>query len=440
LNKIKSTISKYILSNKNYIKYSAFSYAVIILNILFTILSVRMSLKYIGPSLYNVWLLGSSTINLISLVNFGFPTLNIFKLEEATRKHLGSGFIGKINTSIIFNIFCLFIFYIVVYCYARILVTDNTYVQNYKTILILLFPSLILNTVSVYFESILFYNYKQIYQKSVLEFMRVSFLHMLTIFGLYFWANIYMLAVIYFAVSVVCFIYILNRAKKFDLFKVEVNDIDFAYVRDNYKSAFSYWILNVSAVIISQFDILFISSAGLLPYVVVYSQSFRMQEVLLRFIRKITELKAPKIFALYSKRQFKQVIQIYNKLLLLNIVVSIVAFLFIYNFGKPITEWLLGYRIVLDQKLISIVGLLVISGSVHWVLWNFIGLTGRQTKVQYIVILEISLNLLLSYFLIRKIGLIGLPVASLISNSITISYSFYLYFLFYIESEKGENE
>jgi O-antigen/teichoic acid export membrane protein len=197
----------------------------------------------------------------------------------------------------------------------------------------------------------------------------------------------------------------------------------FSYIKENYKDALSLWILGVSTVIISQADVLFISSyKGNMAMVAMYSQSFRLQEIALKFIKKITEIKIPKLYSLYNEQNYAGIIKLITRLLKISLILSVSTFIFFSLFGKTILDFWLKNNIEFDQHLIMVASTLCITSSIHWVFWGFCTTTGIQKEIVHVVIIEIILNFVLSYFLLRSIGLYGLCLASVISNSYTIIF------------------
>jgi O-antigen/teichoic acid export membrane protein len=186
--------------------------------------------------------------------------------------------------------------------------------------------------------------------------------------------------------------------------------------------------LTFSSVVIAQSDALFISSIKKdLGLVTIYSQSFRLQDIVLKFLKKITEIKGPKILGLYIEGKHNVIIRIYKQLFGLNFILSLGSFFLISMLGKQVLEYWLNYEITFDRKLIISLSLLCITGSLHWVIWNFATITEQQNKIKNVSLIEIVVNLTLSYFLLQKLGVIGLGIASLISNCLTICYGIYLF-------------
>lgn len=417
-----------IKSNQKFIKHNLFSYGVIIFNIISSIYSIKEILLVLDKELYGLWIVASSFVGLLGIFNFGFNTIAIFKFTEYQKQNKLSIFFSGNLYVLIFQLFLTGIGFLLLFIFSPVIVKNAINNVLFKQLLFLIIPGTIFNIISFYFEAILYYNLKFIYQKNILEFIRIGLINILFVIGLYIWSDVRCLGYIYSIVSAFVLGYTLIKFIKNQKINIEPSEVNPYYLKTNFKNAFSFWILNFSTYIISQTDVLFISTFKKdLGLVTVYSQSFRLQEIASRFIRKITEIKGPKILSLYNDGNKLAVIDIYKKLILINLALSISSFFAIFFLGKPILEYWLNKQIIFDQTLISVLSLLCITGSLHWVFWNFCGITEQQNKVKTISIIEVFLNLGLSYFLIKNIGIIGLGIASLISNSITIIYMYALF-------------
>jgi O-antigen/teichoic acid export membrane protein len=421
-------IRNLIKSNEKFIKHSAFSYLVILFNIVSSIIVVKYNLHVFKKELYGLWIITFSIVNLLSLFNLGFNSVLIFKFAQYKKlKALNTLFNSNVIVAV-FQISLTIVSFILIYFYLFKFFIDFSNFSNFKSLLLIMLPGLICTIISSFFESILYYNLRFIYFKNLLELFRLGFLNIGFVIGLYFWQNIKVLAISYSIISFLILIYVIFKFKKNQQFSFNLKEGKLSYINENFNNAISFWILTFSSVVISQSDGLFISSIKKdLGLVTLYSQSFRLQDIVLKFIKKITEIKGPKLLGLYTEGKHNVIIRIYKQLFSLNLILSVISFIIISFTGKQILEFWLNYEIIFDQKLIVSLSLLCISGSLHWVIWNFASITEQQKKIKNISLMEIFLNLTLSYFLLHKIGIIGLGIASLISNTFTVLYGIYLF-------------
>lgn len=415
-------------SNQKFIKHNLFSYFVIVINILSSIYAVRENLMVLGSELYGVWILVFNSLGILGLLNFGFSTVAIFKFIEYQKE-------GRLKTFFSVNAIVVFLqLLITIICFIGVLIGAPFIVDSkskhliFTDLLLIMLPGLLVNVVSSYFEAILYYNLKFIYHRNLLELLRLGVSNLLYVFGVYYFNDIRIMALIYTLVSFSSFGYTLYKFLGVQKVEIDYSEFKTKYVSDNLSNGLSFWILSFSSFIISQVDVFFISTIKKdLTLVTMYSQSFRLQEISLKFIKKITEIKGPKILALYKEGNRAAVVSIYTKLLKINLLLSSIACLGIIVLGKIVLEFWLDKTIIFDQTLIAVLSVLCITSSLHWVLWNFSNITEQQKRVRAISIIEILLNLVLSYVLIQRMGIIGLGIASMCSNSVTIIYIFQVF-------------
>lgn len=148
----------------------------------------------------------------------------------------------------------------------------------------------------------------------------------------------------------------------------------------------------------------------------VYTASFKLATVALIVINAVNTVLAPKISELYSKNNIegiKDEVQKATKLITL-ITIPIVVLLILFRaqllaiFGS---EFELKGQTVL---IVIALGLLfnALSGSVGQVL----NMTMHQKKLRNFTIISAVCNIVLNYFLISILGILGAAIASLISN------------------------
>jgi O-antigen/teichoic acid export membrane protein len=419
---------KLVKSNTAFIRYNAFSYSIIIINILTTIITVKANLGILHKELYGIWLLVFSTINILGVLNFGFTSLAVIKFEEYKKAGKLTYFFSNNFALILLQIFLAGFCFILLTQFSFYFIKNEQYVQLFNLLLSLALPGIILNVFSAYIEAILFYNLKFVYHRNIVELLRLSIMSIIASVVLIFTNDIIFMPIVFSAMSFLTFLYSMYKFLKRQNVEIDVHQISIKYMSIHVYDSLSFWVLNISSVVISQIDVFFISMMRQdVGQITMYSQSFRLQEIALRFIKKMTEIKAPKVLAFYNAGNNTAIVNIYNKLLVISFLASFFACLSIAIFGKYLLETWLAKEVIFDNQVIIVTSILCISGSIHYVLWNFCNLTGQQKKVKNIVIVEILLNLMLSFVFMKYFGLIGLATASFISNSITILYVYLIF-------------
>lgn len=153
-------------TNQKFIKHILFSYGVIIFNIVSSIYSIKEIITILDKDVYGLWIVAINFVGLLGILNFGFHTVAIFQFTHHQNNNTLNKFFSGNFYVIISQIILTLIGFIGLFYYSSFIVSD--YSQNilFKDLLILLLPSTIFNIVSVYFEAVLYYNLKFIYQKN----------------------------------------------------------------------------------------------------------------------------------------------------------------------------------------------------------------------------------------------------------------------------------
>ena len=421
-------VRKLIKTNQRFIKHNLFSYFVIVFNLFASLYAVRENILVLHKELYGIWILVFSTVGILGMFHFGFSTIAIFKFNEYKEAgKLPSFFSNNLIVIVIQMLFTFFVFILLLYS-SHLFVKEYRYIGIFNSLLIFAFPGVLFTVISSYLEAILYFNLKFIYHRNLLELLRLGVMNLLFVVGLYWYEDVHILPIIYSLVSFLAFLYTMQKFLSRQKIVIERLKLQPDYIVKNIHDSISFWVLGISSFVITQTDVFFISMIkNDLGLITMYSQSFRLQDIVLRFIKKITDIKGPKILSLLSAGNYKAVVNIYNKLLIINILLSVFSFLLIAFFGKFVLELWLNKMIEFDQTLITCLSLICITGSIHWVFWSFCIMAGHQKRVKYVVVVEIVFNLLFSYLFLNFFGLIGLGIASIISNSITIIYMYTLF-------------
>jgi O-antigen/teichoic acid export membrane protein len=415
--------------NSKFIKQNIFSYFVIIFNILSSLYAVRENIIVLNKELYGVWILAFSSISLILIFHFGFINVATFRYSVFRQKNQMSDFFTyNLYVIVVQVLISLLAVYLLILFSGNIL-NKSIYQDVFQDIMLLAIPGLLFTIISTYLEAVMYFNFKFIYHRNFLELLRLGIMNLLFVYGLNFWKDVRVFSLIYTFVAFLALsiTFLLFQTKEKIVFNFTRKHL--YYIKDNLNDSFSYWLLSLSSIFVSFIDVFFISTfKSDLGLVTMYSQSFRLQDIALKFIKKITEIKGPKILEKVQEGNTKVVIDIYQKLLLISLILAVLASFLISLFGKYILEYWLDDKIVFDGRLITILSFICITSSIHLVFWNFCSLTGQQQKIKWVIVLEIFLNFSLSYIFMLNFGIWGLGVASMISNSVTILYMYRLFY------------
>lgn len=421
IKKIQQKLKINLLNNREFIKQSGFSYLIIFINIALSLYAIKNNISFFGKEVYGIWIVCFGLFNLIQVFGLGYLNVNTLNFKYDNEKEIEESINDCFSPILIQTV--IFVSTIVTLIIYPNIFTDNP--DNYNKIRFLLctmLPGGIAIILSSHYESILFFIFKKIYYKNTLELIRLGIMYLLFVICILFFDDILVFGIVYSMLNVVLFIgtiFLFKTKVRIDYRKIK---FDFQSFKNHFSLANSYWLSNVCLILISQADSFYISLfIKDLSLVTMYSQAYRLNDTSLKFLKKITETKTPKIFKLLKEREFAIVSNIYNKLLLSNLLISILVAAIIVLFGKLFLEWWLDKLIIFDSQLIFILSCLCISGSIHFVFLNLLNISKVKHLIKLVSIIEIISNLILSYFFIKNYGVIGLPIATIISQVISIS-------------------
>lgn len=412
----------FISENKKFISNSLISSGSLIVNIIVMVFTTRYLIDTLSSQTYGIWLLLMNTISYVLLVNFGFNTNFIVNFN----KFINENDLPQkqyLNTYFIFFLFLALIIVVVLVILSLFpsVIFNEEYSQTVSVLFLVITPGVLMTYLSGICEGIIFYNFKIIKARAIIETIRTSVQSILyCVFVYLFFKNLYSLAIVYSMIALFVFLYAIVFVTKKLNYKIEWKYFNKDLLLNDFGTSFKFWTLSISSIFISQFDFILISKFFKdLSIITLYAQSFRLSDIGVRFLKRITDNKVPEILDLFHKNNNIKLNQIVSKLLILNLILSSILCLVISILGKFILDLWLGDLMVFRNDLIVCFSLLSIPLSLQWVLWSYFNNTLQQNILVKMVFFEVFLNLTLSLILKDKFDILGLAMGSLIAISIT---------------------
>lgn len=423
----------FVKKNKGFFVTTLKAHFVTFANILVLVFSTRYIIKGIGVERYGLWLLIQNVFSYVGVFHFGYVTSFVTFFgrkvlyeedEKARDKFLNT----HIILLILLSVFIAFLL-LVVFVFPDLIISDVKYKVLLQDTLLLMLIGYLSVFFTQSFDAILFLNFKMFNNRLLNDFVSAS--GQSIVFCLLIFLGFNTLPYMAIAYSVVATliaaknIYLFNRKVSF---KFSLKAFDFSLVKSSFVRSISFWGINVSSVFLNQVDYLFISKClNLNQLIVSYSQTSRIPQVFYNFITKFTQSKSPKIIELYSKRQVGEIKSVLNNLVLITLLSSVLGAVFFIFLGKFILNLWLGDLVKFDQLLITLFGLLLIPKSVQWVLWTYFNNINEPKYNLCAALIEILINVSLSFMLIEKYELVGLVLASLAGLVVSNILLFYFY-------------
>ncbi|HTF80979.1 MAG TPA: polysaccharide biosynthesis C-terminal domain-containing protein [Cytophagales bacterium] len=421
-------MSKFIRGvNKKYLVDNALSLSGLFFNIAVLIFSTKYIVVHIGVEIYGINLLMVGISTFAGLVGMGYLS-NLIVILHKYQGGERSKIIGSYFTiQLLLGILGALIYFAVI-LHPGIVLSDTKNYAVFKEFCIYYMFMFLMNHLTAFFEALLFYNYHVIKFRSILDIVKGGVSNLLICLCVHLDKDYTYLFKVPLVITILCslatillFMYKTRIRLDFSTFKWRIFYTEF-------RDSISFWSLNASFIVLTTFDSFFISKyIGDMKSVVYYGQSYRMMEIVNRMLRIVLTNKSPKLLQTYAEGNISGTFNIFRKMLTLNISVAVMAGLLIPTVGYYLLQVWLGSHVTFDRDLLIVFSFLLLSSSTYWVFWTFFNIVKFQKKTMQIALVEIVCNLSLSYILIIKYGVIGLAIASLISNLISIGLMLYLF-------------
>lgn len=431
-------LAKHAFQNIKYLKQLSSSYALMAANYTIFFFLTPLMLNKFGDEQYSIWLLLSNLILYFALSNFGMApafTIELPKVKNdklATDKLLNtvlfSLLIASASTSLIFGI-------IEIYLPSIFKINDNILTVTRLTFLFF-FLTFLVNIIGSLFDNILIAS-NEIIKKNLIEISKVTLTGCISIAMVFWGGNLVSIAASNYIVSFCFFFVTFYTCKKIIHFKVNIAMFDFELFRKLVTPSSYFFIISIVSLIIFYSDNLLISKLKGVEYVGLYAITYRLSDVCLKIITKLTSTKYPKILKLAADKNYPEILKLHNKLILLNLVVAIPACAILFFLGKDILHLWLGANHHIDENIIRVFSFFTLSMIMAQNTGLFIIGIGIHKRFAYMGIAEAVLNLVLSYILFQYFDLVGIALGTLFAHLLTNGWFAYFEFYRFIRSNQN---
>jgi O-antigen/teichoic acid export membrane protein len=233
-----------------------------------------------------------------------------------------------------------------------------------------------------------------------------------------------------FAVTVLYCLGLYWQAKNTLPFTLSFGFYDKAIFRQLAKPSLYYFIIGIGYQIVFFSDNILIANLAGASFVAVYAFTYRIPDICLKLIMKITDMKLPKITVLNSEKRFGELLQIHNRLMLFTLAIAVPVCLGLILFGVDVLEFWLNDRNRFDPQIMWIFAVYMLIHTIIHVPSAFISGMGIHKRLSYFSLLEAVLNIGFSIFFYQRIGLAGIALGTLLASIpslIFVLYEFYGY-------------
>jgi O-antigen/teichoic acid export membrane protein len=392
------------------------------------ILVTPFLLEHLGTEPYGIWILCQNLATYFNLFNLGF--LSNMVAQYATKTTDSEEAKNKLFSTVFFSLvmFCFLSIPAFWYIYEHfeiIFKITSSNVMLGKKVFSVVYLSFISIFLASTFDMILYYILGNIVTKNIIDICRLLVLNLGYIAIIFLGGGVFEIALFYLSIQLLIMITLYVFAKKGCNLHISTINFDYQLFKSFFKPSFNFLLLNLANMIIFAGDNIIISALIGVEQLVIFSLSFKLSDTAIRLINKLVDVKSPMMITYIKTKDYFNLKAEFNKLVYWSLGLSFIAMIFIILCGKLALIYWLGNKYNFDNYVIGIFAVFIMTNSLYYVCWIFLNLTGQHSRLSYVVLLEIVLNIILSYFLGKQFGLIGIASGTLIASICTSGWFAY---------------
>ena len=172
-------------------------------------------------------------------------------------------------------------------------------------------------------------------------------------------------------------------------------------------SAISYFLMQST-------DVLFISAYDTFESVAYYSIAVKLATVTALALISVNIVIAPKIASIYNDKNFSQLKLILKKATRMNVVISLPIIIILLFFSEYVLSTF-GSNYILAKNALWILLIAQFFNSITGPSALYLNMTGRQKKLNVILVISLLINVLLNIILVPDFGMLGAAISTTIS-------------------------
>ncbi|MDB2321892.1 MATE family efflux transporter [Flavobacteriaceae bacterium] len=191
-------------------------------------------------------------------------------------------------------------------------------------------------------------------------------------------------------------------------------------------SAISYFLMQST-------DVLFISAYDTFESVAYYSIAVKLATVTALALISINIVIAPKIASIYNDKNFSQLKLILKKATRINVVISLPIIILLLFFSEHVLSTF-GSNYILAKNALWILLIAQFFNSITGPSALYLNMTGRQKKLNVILVISLLINVVLNIILVPDFGMLGAAIST--TTSFVISKILASALVFYLDNVK----
>ncbi len=370
-------------------------------------------LRHLGAEGYGIWLLLFGITNYFNLSSFGFGqtfTLELIKKRERQKE------VNKLVNTFLFSLllFAVATFPIFLLIQFKLLGTQIKISKEMMPLATrsfwLIYAVFFLNFLSQLPFNILFARHKLSLRNGI-EMVRVVLNFTATILVLRTGGGILQLSAVTLLVTLIyVFILFVASARALDFrihFSFYSNKLFLKFLRPS----FHFFLLGLAMQIIVMSESILVSALQTPALVVVYTVALRIPDVSMRLLFKISDVKVPKITALYAAKDWFRLWLLHNRLFWLTFVSAGSIALLLFLLGPWVIHLWMGKDFPLNKTLLIIFSANMFTQCLLHVPAIFLQSIGKHERASVLAIAGAPLALFLAWLFNKWYGLEGIAMA-----------------------------
>ena len=191
-------------------------------------------------------------------------------------------------------------------------------------------------------------------------------------------------------------------------------------------SAISYFLMQST-------DVLFISAYDTFESVAYYSIAVKLATVTALALISVNIVIAPKIASIYNDKNFSQLKLILKKATRISVVISLPIIILLLLFSEYVLSTF-GSNYILAKNALWILLIAQFFNSITGPSALYLNMTGRQKKLNVILVISLLINVVLNIILVPDFGMLGAAIST--TTSFVISKILASALVFYLDNVK----
>lgn len=191
-------------------------------------------------------------------------------------------------------------------------------------------------------------------------------------------------------------------------------------------SAISYFLMQST-------DVLFISAYDTFESVAYYSIAVKLATVTALALISVNIVIAPKIASIYNDKNFSQLKLILKKATRINVVISLPIIVLLLLFSEYVLSTF-GSNYILAKNALWVLLIAQFFNSITGPSALYLNMTGRQKKLNVILVISLLINVVLNIILVPDFGMLGAAIST--TTSFVISKILASALVFYLDNVK----